>query len=206
MCNNPIYKPREEEEDDEAAGGGGGEAAELLRGGGERFSHAAAAGAAQEAGTNYRTLLEKEQEWSLAVSSSQLNTIVAVHPQHPAGGGLAAGPGAPGGVAAGGCGGGGGGGGGGGAPRDRERPPCAVGFVDCLYGTVPKLKELHVHPPGMQYPDLQQDARLKETLLFAAGKGFSDHQTPTSEYLELRAKLQTKPDYLEVLEKTTYRF
>ncbi|KAF1596467.1 SLIT and NTRK-like protein 3, partial [Eudyptes moseleyi] len=95
----------------------------------------------------------------------------------------------------------------GGAPRERDRPPpCAVGFVDCLYGTVPKLKELHVHPPGMQYPDLQQDARLKETLLFATGKGFSDHQTPTSEYLELRAKLQTKPDYLEVLEKTTYRF
>ena len=92
---------------------------------------------------------------------------------------------------------------------DRERPqpaPCTVGFVDCLYGTVPKLKELHVHPPGMQYPDLQQDARLKETLLFSAGKGFTDHQTQKSDYLELRAKLQTKPDYLEVLEKTTYRF
>ncbi|KAF1655463.1 SLIT and NTRK-like protein 3, partial [Eudyptes chrysocome] len=178
----------------QAAGGGGGEAAELLRGGGERFAHAAAG---QEPGTNYRTLLEKEQEWSLAVSSSQLNTIVAVHPQHPAGGGLAAGGGGLGGAVA----------AAGGAPRERDRPPpCAVGFVDCLYGTVPKLKELHVHPPGMQYPDLQQDARLKETLLFATGKGFSDHQTPTSEYLELRAKLQTKPDYLEVLEKTTYRF
>ncbi|XP_035190685.1 SLIT and NTRK-like protein 3 [Oxyura jamaicensis] len=169
------------------------EAAELLRGAGERF---AAAPPGPEPGTNYRTLLEKEQEWSLAVSSSQLNTIVAAHPQHPAGGGLAAGAGGPGAAAA-----------AGGAPRDRDRPPpCAVGFVDCLYGTVPKLKELHVHPPGMQYPDLQQDARLKETLLFAAGKGFSEHQTPTSEYLELRAKLQTKPDYLEVLEKTTYRF
>ncbi|XP_041323929.1 SLIT and NTRK-like protein 3 [Pyrgilauda ruficollis] len=193
MCNNPIYKPREEEE---AAGGGGGEAAELLRGGGERgFAHPAAPAAAPEPGSSYRTLLEKEQEWSLAVSSSQLNTIVAVHPQHPAGGGLAAGALGAAAAAA------------GGAPRDRDRPPpCAVGFVDCLYGTVPKLKELHVHPPGMQYPDLQQDARLKETLLFAAGKGFPDHQTPTSEYLELRAKLQTKPDYLEVLEKTTYRF
>lgn len=176
-----------------AAGGGGGEAAELLRGAGERF---AAAPPGPEPSTNYRTLLEKEQEWSLAVSSSQLNTIVAAHPQHPAGGGLAAGAGGSGAAAA-----------AGGAPRDRDRPPpCAVGFVDCLYGTVPKLKELHVHPPGMQYPDLQQDARLKETLLFAAGKGFSEHQTPTSEYLELRAKLQTKPDYLEVLEKTTYRF
>ncbi|NXU48976.1 SLIK3 protein, partial [Turnix velox] len=189
-----ILSLLEEEEEEEAAGGGGcggvggGEAVELLRGGGgggggERF--APSASIPQDAGSNYRTLLEKEQEWSLAVSSSQLNTIVA----HPAGGGLAAG------------------GGGGCVPRDRDRPPpCAVGFVDCLYGTVPKLKELHVHPPGMQYPDLQQDARLKETLLFAAGKGFSDHQTPTSEYLELRAKLQTKPDYLEVLEKTTYRF
>ncbi|KAM9184050.1 SLIT and NTRK-like protein 3 [Mergus octosetaceus] len=194
MCNNPIYKPREEDEEDEAAaGGGGGEAAELLRGAGERF---AVAPPGPEPSTNYRTLLEKEQEWSLAVSSSQLNTIVAAHPQHPAGGGLAAGAGGSGAATA-----------AGGAPRDRDRPPpCAVGFVDCLYGTVPKLKELHVHPPGMQYPDLQQDARLKETLLFAAGKGFSEHQTPTSEYLELRAKLQTKPDYLEVLEKTTYRF
>ncbi|CAM9337283.1 unnamed protein product, partial [Bubo scandiacus] len=119
-------------------------AAELLRGGGERFAPAAPA-AAQEPGSNYRTLLEKEQEWSLAVSSSQLNTIVAVHPQHPAGGGL-----------------GGGGGGGlggaaaaaaGGPTRDRDRPPpCAVGFVDCLYGTVPKLKELHVHPPWHAIP------------------------------------------------------
>ncbi|KAM6062837.1 SLIT and NTRK-like protein 3 [Chlamydotis macqueenii] len=199
MCNNPIYKPREEEEDEEAGGrgggGGGGEAAELLRGGGERFPHAAP----PEPGTHYRTLLEKEQEWSLAVSSSQLNTIVAVHPQHPTGGGGMAAGGAGGtavAAAAAGV-----------APRDRDRlPPCAVGFVDCLYGTVPKLKELHVHPPGMQYPDLQQDARLKETLLFAAGKGFPDHPTPASEYLELRAKLHTKPDYLEVLEKTTYRF
>ncbi|XP_067157678.1 SLIT and NTRK-like protein 3 [Apteryx mantelli] len=208
MCNNPIYKPREEEEAAAGGGGGGGEeAAELLRGGGggggggaPRFAAAAAAVGGQEPGSHYRTLLEKEQEWSLAVSSSQLNTIVTGNPQHPAGGGLAAGAGAPPGAGA-------GTGAAGGAPRDRDRPPpCAVGFVDCLYGTVPKLKELHVHPPGMQYPDLQQDARLKETLLFAAGKGFSDHQTPTSEYLELRAKLQTKPDYLEVLEKTTYRF
>ncbi|KAM8804930.1 SLIT and NTRK-like protein 3 [Eudromia elegans] len=198
MCNNPIYKPREEEEEEDAAaaaagggsgGGGGEEAAELLRGGGgPRFAPAA------EPGSHYRTLLEKEQEWSLAVSSSQLNTIVTGHPQHPAGGGLAAAPGA-----ASSC----------GASQRERPPPCAVGFVDCLYGTVPKLKELHVHPPGMQYPDLQQDARLKETLLFAAAaaaKGFPEHQTPTSEYLELRAKLQTKPDYLEVLEKTTYRF
>ncbi|KAM8952440.1 SLIT and NTRK-like protein 3 [Pelodytes ibericus] len=160
MCNNPIYKPREEEM-------------------GEEFSET------KENNTNYRTLIEKEKEWTMAVSNSQLNTIVTVNqsgevPSFHENGVIF--PGA----------------------IDRERPAPTVGFVDCLYGTVPKLKELHVHPPGMQYPDLQQDARLKETLLFSAGKGFSD-QTQ-SEYLELRAKLQTKPDYLEVLEKNTYRF
>lgn len=84
--------------------------------------------------------------------------------------------------------------------------PCTVGFVDCLYGTVPKLKELHVHPPGMQYPDLQQDARLKEALLFSAGKGFTDHQT---QKVITSVKGQTSNQAglpREVLEKTTYRF
>ncbi|XP_068939626.1 SLIT and NTRK-like protein 3 [Petaurus breviceps papuanus] len=232
MCNNPIYKPREEEEASTVVAGpeaGGSERGgsgtqppgmgELL--GGEQFPETA-----KETNSNYRTLLEKEKEWTLAVSSSQLNTIVTMnhphphpHPHHPAGSGVAGVVGGTGGDLAGfrhheknggvvlfppggGC-------GSGSILLDRERPqptPCTVGFVDCLYGTVPKLKELHVHPPGMQYPDLQQDARLKETLLFSAGKGFTDPQTQKSEYLELRAKLQTKPDYLEVLEKTTYRF
>lgn len=232
MCNNPIYKPREEEE--AVAVASGQEAGSAERGGpgtqqppalgevllgSEQFAEPP-----KENPSNYRTLLEKEKEWALAVSSSQLNTIVTgnhhhPHPHHPAIGGVSgvvAGPGADlagfrhheknGGVVlfppGGGC-------GGGSLLLDRERPqpaPCTVGFVDCLYGTVPKLKELHVHAPGMQYPDLQQDARLKETLLFSAGKGFTDHQTPKNDYLELRAKLQTKPDYLEVLEKTAYRF
>eukprot|EP00069_Balaena_mysticetus_P008318 bmy_19604T0 len=230
MCNNPIYKPREEEE---AAISSVQETGRAERGapgtqppgmgegllGSEQFAETP-----KENHSNYRTLLEKEKEWALAVSSSQLNTIVTMnhphpHPHHPAAGGasgVVAGTGGDlagfrrheknGGVLlfppGGGC-------GGGSTLLDRERPPpapCTVGFVDCLYGTVPKLKELHVHPPGMQYPDLQQDARLKETLLFSAGKGFTDHQTQKSDYLELRAKLQTKPDYLEVLEKTTYRF
>uniref|UniRef100_A0A674BE14 SLIT and NTRK like family member 3 n=1 Tax=Salmo trutta TaxID=8032 RepID=A0A674BE14_SALTR len=164
MCNNPIYKPREGEI-------------------GEQFAET------KENNSNYRTLLEKEREWTLAMSNSQLNTIVTVN--HNTGdksgfhenGGLCP------------------------TVIDSQRPTPTVGFVDCLYGTVPKLKDMHVahaHPPGMQYPDLQQDARLKETLLFTAGKGcFPDPSQ--SDYLELRAKLQTKPDYLEVLEKS-YRF
>ncbi|XP_066097506.1 SLIT and NTRK-like protein 3 isoform X3 [Saccopteryx bilineata] len=228
MCNNPIYKPREEEE---VAISSAQEAGSTERGGpetqapglGEVLGSEQFAETPKENHNNYRTLLEKEKEWALAVSRSQLNTIVTVnhhhpHPHHPAVGvsGVVAGTGGDlagfrhhernGGVVlfppGGGC-------GGGSMLLDRERPqpaPCTVGFMDCLYGTVPKLKELHVHPPGMQYPDLQQDARLKETLLFSAGKGFSDHQTQKSDYLELRAKLQTKPDYLEVLEKTVYRF
>ncbi|XP_028817681.1 SLIT and NTRK-like protein 3 [Denticeps clupeoides] len=154
MCNNPIYKPREGEMEPQLA-------------------------ETKDGGSSYRTLLEKEREWNMAVSSSQLNTIVTIN---QANGALCP------------------------TVIDSQRPTPTVGFVDCLYGTVPKLKDMHVahaHPPGMQYPDLQQDARLKETLLFTAGKGFPD-QTQ-SEYLELRAKLQTKPDYLEVLEKS-YRF
>uniref|UniRef100_H2ZVN4 SLIT and NTRK like family member 3 n=1 Tax=Latimeria chalumnae TaxID=7897 RepID=H2ZVN4_LATCH len=160
MCNNPIYKPREEEMEEEFA-------------------------ETKENNTNYRTLIEKEKEWTMAVSSSQLNTIVTVNQSGELAGFHENGVIYP-------------------SVIDRERSAPTVGFVDCLYGTVPKLKELHVHPPGIQYPDLQQDARLKETLLFSTGKGFPD-QTQ-NEYLELRAKLQTKPDYLEVLEKSTYRF
>ncbi|KAK9401280.1 SLIT and NTRK-like 3 [Crotalus adamanteus] len=223
MCNNPIYKPREE---DEVIAGESGQPGDILLGGGNGGSSCVGehfADPTKENGNSscYRTLLEKEKEWNLAVSSSQLNTIVTTnHHPHPqtSGGGVVGGIPLLGELAL--------------VPPvfhheknggvvlfppsgaildNRERPPlvppCSVGFVDCLYGTVPKLKELHVHPPGMQYPDLQQDARLKETLLFSAGKGFPEHhQTPQSEYLELRAKLQTKPDYLEVLEKTTYRF
>ncbi|MBN3324595.1 SLIK3 protein, partial [Atractosteus spatula] len=160
MCNNPIYKPREGEIE-------------------EQFAET------KENNTNYRTLIEKEKEWTMALSTSKLNTIVAINQSGEMGGFHENGVLCP-------------------TVTDRERPAPTVGFVDCLYGTVPKLKDLHAHPPGMQYPDLQQDARLKETLLFTTGKGLPD-QTQ-SEYLELRAKLQTKPDYLEVLEKSTYRF
>ncbi|XP_073786287.1 SLIT and NTRK-like protein 3 isoform X1 [Danio rerio] len=163
MCNNPIYKPREGEIE------------------GEQFAET------KENNSNYRTLLEKEKEWTMALSNSQLNTIVTVNQSGDIAGFHENGVLCP-------------------TVIDSQRPTPTVGFVDCLYGTVPKLKDMHVahaHPPGMQYPDLQQDARLKETLLFTAGKGFPE-QTQ-SEYLELRAKLQTKPDYLEVLEKS-YRF
>uniref|UniRef100_G3U672 SLIT and NTRK like family member 3 n=1 Tax=Loxodonta africana TaxID=9785 RepID=G3U672_LOXAF len=149
MCNNPIYKPREEEEvvissvqePGGAERGGPGTQppgmGEVLLGS-EQFAETP-----KENHSNYRTLLEKEKEWTLAMSGSQLNTIVTVNHHHP---------------------------------------------------------HPHPHHPG------GGDARLKETLLFSAGKGFTDQQTQKSDYLELRAKLQTKPDYLEVLEKTTYRF
>ncbi|XP_078267000.1 SLIT and NTRK-like protein 3 [Rhinoraja longicauda] len=140
----------------------------------------------QEIDANYKTL-EKDKAWKMSLSNSNLNTIVTINQTNdfanfPDNGVI--------------------------YPTsilDRERQAHTVGFVDCLYGTVPKLKELHVHPPGMQYPDLQQDTRYKESILCgSAGRGYPDQ--PQSEYLELRAKLQTKPDYLEVLEKSTYRF
>lgn len=171
MCNNPIYKPRE------------GELSEEDRAQIPDKKHTLSSK------SSYRTLLEKEQEWTLAVSNSQLNTIVTVN--HTAtdlagfheNGGLCP------------------------TVIESQRPTSTVGFADCLYGTVPKLKDIHVahaHPPGMQYPDLQQDARLKETLFFTAGNVCYPDPVQ-SNYLELRAKLQAKPDYLEVLEKS-YRF
>ncbi|KTG44329.1 hypothetical protein cypCar_00031390 [Cyprinus carpio] len=55
MCNNPIYKPREGEIE------------------GEQFTET------KENNSNYRTLLEKEKEWTMAVSNSQLNTIVTIN-------------------------------------------------------------------------------------------------------------------------------
>ncbi|CAJ0968480.1 unnamed protein product [Ranitomeya imitator] len=93
MCNNPIYKPREEEMGDE-------------------FSET------KENNTNYRTLIEKEKEWTMAVSNSQLNTIVTVNqsgevPSYHENGVIFPGI------------------------IDRERPAPTVGFVDCIYGTVP---------------------------------------------------------------------
>lgn len=171
MCNNPIYKPREGELSEEERAQISDKKDTLSR------------------KSSYRTLLEKEREWTLALSNSQLNTIVTVN--HTAtdlagfheNGGLCP------------------------TVIESQRPTPTVGFADCLYGTVPKLKDIHVahaHPPGMLYPDLQQDARLKEMLLFTAGNVCYPDPVQ-SNYLELRAKLQTKPDYLEVLEKS-YRF
>ncbi|GLD71383.1 SLIT and NTRK-like protein 3 [Lates japonicus] len=120
MCNNPIYKPRE------------GEIAEEDR---AQFSEKKDNGSSSN--SNYRTLLEKEREWTLAVSNSQLNTIVTVNhtTADMAGfhenGGLCP------------------------TVIDSQRPTPTVGFVDCLYGTVPKLKDMHVahaHPPACSTP------------------------------------------------------
>ncbi|XP_007523708.1 SLIT and NTRK-like protein 3 [Erinaceus europaeus] len=205
MCNNPIYKPREEEEDSQpppplqlpppqaAAGDIGGVERSALGStsgsssgpsGGLQASCDAEPPRGESHGSSYRTLLEKEKEWALAVSSSQLNTIVKVnHHAHPLPVPEAA------------------------RLPDRNGgvlllPPAGFGG-DCLYGTAPRLKELRLHaPPGMQYPDLQHDARLKDPLL--AARCFPERPQP--DYLELRAKLQAKPDYLEVLEKAAYRF
>lgn len=172
MCNNPIYKPREGELTEE-----------------DRAQLSEKKDTVPSSKSSYRTLLEKEREWTLAMSNSQLNTIVTVnHATADLAGFHENGGLCP-------------------TVIDSQRSTPTVGFADCLYGTVPKLRDMHVahaHPPGMQYPDLQQDARLKETLLFTAGKVCYPDPTQ-SDYLELRAKLQTKPDYLEVLEKS-YRF
>lgn len=117
--------------------------------------------------SNYRILLEKEKEWVLVVFSFQFNIIVTGNYYYfyfyylVVGGvlGVVAGSGGDlvgfryyeknGGVVlfffGGGC-------GGGSMLLDRDRLQlvfCIVGFVDCFYGIVFKLKELYVYFFGM---------------------------------------------------------
>ncbi|KAG9333127.1 hypothetical protein JZ751_013444 [Albula glossodonta] len=185
MCSNPIYKTTPQADMEQH-----------VQQEQQQFPETKESSSSSSSG--YRTLHEKDKEWTMAVSASQLNTIVALSPGGDLVGFHENGLLCP-------------------TVIDSQGPTPTLGYVESLYSTVPRLKELRVahtlpHPQGAHYPDTtqpqQQDGRLKQTVLFPAptlpgGNGFSD-QTQ-SEYLELRAHLQTKPDYLEVLEKS-YRF
>ncbi|XP_035276643.1 SLIT and NTRK-like protein 3 isoform X3 [Anguilla anguilla] len=191
MCSNPIYKVRDADMEQQA------QQQRQQQQEQEQPLQKPFPETKESGGGSYRTLREKEKEWTMAVTNSQLNTIVAISP----GGGVVGfhenGLLCP-------------------TVIDSQGPTPTLGYVESLY-TVPRLKDLHVaypHHQGAHYSEAQQDARLKQqTILFApeaglgagpgAGKGFSDQSQ--SEYLDLRAQLQTKPDYLEVLEKS-YRF
>ncbi|XP_030631290.1 SLIT and NTRK-like family, member 3b [Chanos chanos] len=163
--SNPIYKPQQEEAEQQT------------------FLDA------KESGSNFRTLAEKEKEWTMAVSSSPINTIVSVGP--PCGdlagfheNGIL-------------------------CPTviDSQGPTPKVDFVDSLFGSASRyngLSDRHAHPPP-EYPHANQDARLKQTLTSSTGTRTGCPNQTQSDYPELRARLKTKLDYIDMLERS-YQF
>uniref|UniRef100_A0A8C2HTP3 SLIT and NTRK-like family, member 3b n=1 Tax=Cyprinus carpio TaxID=7962 RepID=A0A8C2HTP3_CYPCA len=143
----------------------------------------------KESGSHYRTLVEKEKEWTMAISSSPINTIVTV-----------------------------------GAPCgdissfhengilcptviDSQGPTPKVGLVDSLFGTTSQFSNLsdrHTHPPS-EYPHAKQDVRQKQMITTTTGTRTGCPNQTQSDYPELRARLKTKMDYIDMLERS-YQF
>ncbi len=166
MCSNSIYKSRQEE-----------------LGQKHPFSET------KESGSHYRTLVEKEKEWTMAISSSPINTIVTV-----------------------------------GAPCgdiasfqengilcptviDSQGPTPKVGLVDSLFGTASQFSNLpdrHMHPSS-EYPHAKQDARQMQMITTTTGTRTGCPNQTQSDYPELRARLKTKVDYIDMLERS-YQF
>ncbi len=166
MCSNPVYKSGQEESGQK-----------------HPFSET------KESRSHYRTLVEKEKEWTMAISSSPINTIVTV-----------------------------------GAPCgdiasfhengilcptviDSQGPTPKVGLVDSLFGTTSQFSNLpdrHTHPPS-EYPHAKQDARQKQMITTTTGTRTGCPNQTQSDYPELRARLKTKVDYIDMLERS-YQF
>ncbi|XP_026869029.1 SLIT and NTRK-like protein 3 [Electrophorus electricus] len=164
MCNNSIYKNRLD----------GVELKQPLS-------------EPSKSGSNYRTLLDKEKEWTMAISSSPINTIVPVGPTctdfaslHENG------------IL---------------CPTviDSQGPTPKVGYVESLFGTTSQFSDMpdtHAHPP-LDYS--QTDTRQKQTLTINDGTRTGCSNQIHSDYPELRVRLKTKMDYTDVLEKS-YQF
>ncbi|KTF90085.1 hypothetical protein cypCar_00022126 [Cyprinus carpio] len=165
MCSNPVYKSGQES--------------------GQKHTFTET----KESGSHYRTLVEKEKEWTMAISSSPINTIVTV-----------------------------------GAPCgdissfhengilcptviDSQGPTPKVGLVDSLFGTTSQFSNLsdrHTHPPS-EYPHAKQDVRQKQMITTTTGTRTGCPNQTQSDYPELRARLKTKMDYIDMLERS-YQF
>ncbi|KAK6290820.1 hypothetical protein J4Q44_G00387810, partial [Coregonus suidteri] len=109
---------------------------------------------------------------------------------------------------------------------DSQGPTPKVGLVDCLFGisgmsaAVPEFRDLpdrYTRPPPPRYPHPPQTPQPPEpkeepnqslvvtTMTVCAGPS-SSNQSQNSEFpRELRARLSTKPDYMEVLNRS-YQF
>ncbi|KAJ8003744.1 hypothetical protein DPEC_G00151530 [Dallia pectoralis] len=107
---------------------------------------------------------------------------------------------------------------------DSQGPTPKVGLVNCLFGIsgtstpVPEFRDLpdrYTRPPPPRYPhppessETKQEARPNQSLVVTsatAGTGAtSSNQSQNDFPRELRARLRTKPDYMEVLDRS-YQF
>ncbi|XP_014005868.2 SLIT and NTRK-like protein 3 [Salmo salar] len=111
---------------------------------------------------------------------------------------------------------------------DSQGPTPKVGLVDCLFGisgmsaAVPEFRDLpdrHTRPPPPRYPhppqppqppEPKEETRASQSLVVttmtACAGPSSSNQSQNSEFpRELRMRLSTKPDYMEVLDRS-YQF
>lgn len=201
MCSSPVYK----NEDDS-----------LVRQQQQQFSASKEKGnvgryhpsGERESEGHYRLVAEREREWNMEVSSPPISTIPgAVGPplSDLRGNGTL-------------------------CPTviDSQGPTPKVGLVDCLFGisgmsaAVPEFRDLpdrYTRPPPPRYPHPAQPPQPPEpkeetrpsqslvvTTMTACAGPSTSNQSQNSEFpRELRMRLSTKPDYMEVLDRS-YQF
>ncbi|XP_046874168.1 SLIT and NTRK-like protein 3 [Hypomesus transpacificus] len=139
----------------------------------------------------YPSMAEKEREWTVERSSSPISTIAMQPLSGLHGNGIL-------------------------CPTmiDSQGPTPKVGLVDCLFGmSAPEFQDLpdrYARPPPRypHPPDPKQDAgpgQLPVVTGEMAGPNSSSSQNQSEESGELRSRHRTKPDYLEVLDRS-YQF
>ncbi len=90
---------------------------------------------------------------------------------------------------------------------DSQGPTPKVGLVDSLFGTASQFSNLpdrHMHPSS-EYPHAKQDARQMQMITTTTGTRTGCPNQTQSDYPELRARLKTKVDYIDMLERS-YQF
>ncbi|XP_064880684.1 SLIT and NTRK-like protein 3 [Oncorhynchus nerka] len=201
MCSSPVYK----NEDDS-----------VVRQQQQQFSASKekgnvgrhGSGAGRESEGHYRLVAEREREWNMEVSPPSISTVAgAVGPplSDLHGNGTL-------------------------CPTviDSQGPTPKVGLVDCLFGisgisaAVPEFRDLpdrYTRPPPPRYPhppqppqppEPKEETRASQSLVVttmtACAGPSSSNQSQNSEFpRELRMRLSTKPDYMEVLDRS-YQF